>query len=190
MAEILRLAPRYLKQDRNGYALLMAIQAADDYMRGKIDEAMETLSDVDKMPEWRLDERAWEMNLQWYDYQADVETKRSQIRGARDYFDRLGTPYAVERAIADVWGEGKVEEWFEDSAEPYHFSVYTSNTGALQENRKKFLALLDKVKNVRSVLDNIIYYGQTGTADAYAMAAHTGLAVSVQATAYNSEEAI
>ena len=190
MSDAMRLAPKYLLADRNGYALIRAIAAADDYMTERITSAMQTLYDVEKMPEWRLDERAWEMNLEWYDYTADVESKRDQIRGARDYFDRLGTPYAVERAIADVWGEGKVEEWFEDSAEPYHFSVYTSNTGALQENRKKFLALLDKVKNVRSVLDNIIYYGQTGTADAYAMAAHTGLAVSVQATAYNSEEAI
>lgn len=187
MSDALRAAPKFLKSDRNGYALLAAIAAADDYVTEKLQEAVDTLNDVEKMPEWRLDERAWEMNLNWYDYQADVEVKRSQIRGARDYFDRLGTPYAVEQAIADVWGEGKVEEWFEGGAEPYHFTVYTSNTGALIENRRKFLKLLERVKNVRSVLDNIVYYGQAGEAQAFLAAAFVGAEIQAGATAYQKE---
>ncbi len=187
MSDVKRLAPKYLLADRNGYALIAAIAAADDYMTGKIDAAMEALYDVEKMPEWRLDERAWEMNLEWYDYTADVESKRDQIRGARDYFDRLGTPYAVERAIADVWGEGRVEEWFDSGAQPYHFSVYTSNTGALAANRKKFLKILNEVKNVRSVLDNIVYYGVEGKANGYTMAKYLGAEINIGATAYNRE---
>lgn len=184
MSDVLQIAPKYLKNDRNGYALIKAIEAADNYLAGRTDEAINTLNNVETMPEWRLDERAWEMNLTWYDYTAGVEVKRNQIRGARDYFDRLGTPYAVEQAIADVWGEGRVEEWFEDGSEPYHFSVYTSNTGALIENRRKFMALLDRVKNVRSVLDSIIYYGQGGQAQAYTAAAFVSAEIQASATAY------
>ena len=183
MSDALKLAPAFLRKDRNGFAILKAIEAADDWMQERIQAATDALFDVEKMPEARLDERAWEMNLTWYDYGADVESKRDQIRGARNYFDRLGTPYAVERAIEDVFGQGRVEEWFENSAEPYHFSVYTSNTGAMMENRKKFLKIMERVKNVRSVLDNIVYYGLEGEAQAYASAAFMAASIRAGATA-------
>ncbi|MBQ8507227.1 MAG: phage tail protein [Clostridia bacterium] len=162
--EIERLVPRFLLQDKNGYALAKAMEALA--LRGMeiMDEAVAIHSDVEKMPEWRLDEMAQMLNASWYDYAADTETKRAVIRGAKEYYDRLGTPYAIERAISDVYGAGRIEEWFDYGGEPYHFRVFTTNVSALKENRAKFLRLMDIVKNVRSVLDNIYYSGEEGTA--------------------------
>lgn len=167
--------PRFLIQDRDGYALAKAMEGILKLGMTWIQAGVEMIDDVDKMPEWRLDERAWELNALWYDYKADVETKRAVIRGAQAYFNRLGTPYAVERAINDVYGAGRIEEWFEYQGDPFHFRVYTSNASALEENREKFLKLLEVVKNTRSTLDNIYYIGAEGMAVSNAGAVMMGM---------------
>lgn len=168
-------APRFLIRDRDGYALAKAMEGILKLGLSWILAGVEMIDDVEKMPEWRLDERAWELNALWYDYRADIETKRAVIRGAQEYFNRLGTPYAVERAINDVYGVGRIEEWFEYDGEPFHFRVYTSNASALQENREKFMKLMEIVKNTRSTLDNIFYIGAEGSAAGNIGAVMTGM---------------
>ena len=64
--------PRFILNDTNGYAMAKAIEAALKYFLAKCQEGLDTLQDVDKMPEWRLDECAWESNC-LYDYNADVD---------------------------------------------------------------------------------------------------------------------
>lgn len=154
------LVPHFLLADKNGYALAKAIEAALNYYVKAVKQGLEIIDDVERMPEWRLDEMAWELGATWYDYTADIETKRAVISGAEEYYNRLGTPSAVERIINDVYGEGTVEEWFEYGGEPYHYQVNTTNNSAIFENRAKFLELLELTANVRSVLDNIYYYGK------------------------------
>lgn len=165
--EIERMVPKFLLRDKNGYALAKAIEAGLKYYCDAVKKGASIIEDVDSMPEWRLDEMAWELGAEWYDYGADIERKRAQIAGAEEYYNRLGTPSAVQRIINDVYGEGTIEEWFNYDGQPYHFSVNTTNDSAIMENRAKFLALLDQVANVRSVLDNVYYYGSKD-ANAYA----------------------
>ena len=162
--DIERLVPAFLLRDRNGYALAKAIEAGLQIAAGCIEEGLKVLHDPYSMPEWRLDELAWEWNGLWYDYEADIESKRAQILAAQAFSERLGTPQAVQEMIAAVYGAGWLEEWWEYGGEPYHFAIYTTNQSALLENRAKFLKLLGMVKNVRSVLDNIYYCGAKGTA--------------------------
>lgn len=175
--------PRFLIRDRDGYALAKAMEGILKLAFSWIEAGVAMIDDVDRMPEWRLDERAWELNAQWYDYSADIETKRAVIRGAQEYFNRLGTPYAVERAIRDVYGTGNVVEWFEYGGEPFTFRVYTANTAALNEKRAKFMKLLEIVKNTRSELENIYYGGENGTAAVHAATAIVGMSGYAQARA-------
>lgn len=156
------LTPHFILQDRNGYALAKAIEAGLKYFLERVGDGLAIIDDISKMPEWRLDEMAWELGATWYDYGADIETKRTVISGAEEFYNRLGTAEAVQRIINDVYGEGTVQEWFEYDVpgEPYHYSVSTTNNSAIFENRAKFLALLEQVANVRSVLDNVYYYGR------------------------------
>ena len=166
--QVERLVPRFFLTDRNGYAFIKALEYLYERIDAIIDSGLAQLWDVQSMEEWRLDEMAWEMNVTWYDYRADIETKRAVIAGAGAYRDRIGTPYAVEQAITDVFGTGKVEEWFEYGGEPGYFRVLTTNVSALNENREKFVKLLEKVKNCRSLLENIYYFGSGSTAGAHA----------------------
>lgn len=168
--ELMRMVPAFLLDDANGYAMAKMIEYAMEYMKKVCDRGLEIVFDIDRMPEWRLDEMAWEYDVTWYDYDADIDSKRAQIKAAQAFFDKMGTPRAVEEALAAVYGAGWLEEWWQYGGEPYHFAVYTTNQSALVENRAKFMKLLGMVQNVRSVLDNIYYCGedasvtgQTGT---------------------------
>lgn len=157
-----QLFPRFILADKNGYALAKAIEKALHIMCDVIKTGVEIEKNVEKMPEWRLDEMAWELNALWYDYSESLEVKRQQIAGAMTFYDRLGTPYAVLSAVKAVYGDGMLSEWFEYGGDPYHFKVFTTNSTALTENKSKFLALLSAVKSLRSVLDSVTYYGAEG----------------------------
>jgi len=168
------LFPAFLLADKNGYAMARGIMRGLEMAGKAIKNGLDTVLDVDKMPEWRLDQVAHEYAADWYDHGADVETKRAQVKGALDFYNRLGTRYAVERAIEAVYGAGRVEEWFEYGGEPGYFRVYAGDISALEEKREKFMALLRTVKNARSVLENVYYYGSAAQAGFFTAAAVTG----------------
>ena len=170
-----KLIPRFIVKDRSGYALAKAIEVALKYVDSVVNAGLEVLQNTDTMPEWRLDELAWEYGASWYDYDADVETKRSQIEGVQAFYDRLGTPYAVISALNAVYGNGEIEEWPAYSGTAFHYRVYVTDESAAQEYREKLMKLLAIVQNVRSVLDDIIYYGAQGKATEYIMTAVSGI---------------
>ncbi len=178
-----KLVPKFLLRDKNGYALAKAIEAGLKDACEIVNKGVETRLNIDEAPEWRLDELAWEYGADWYDYDADVETKRSQIAGVRAFYNRLGTPYAVLNALKAVYGDGFVEEWSEYGGEPYHYRIYVTDEQAATEYRERVTKLLDIVANVRSVLDGISYYGAKGSADYYIMTAAAGVEGSATATA-------
>ena len=108
-----QLFPRFILADKNGYALAKAIEKALHIMCDVIKTGVEIEKNVERMPEWRLDEMAWELNALWYDYSESLDVKRQQIAGAMTFYDRLGTPYAVLSAVKAVYGDGMLSEWFE-----------------------------------------------------------------------------
>ncbi len=73
------LFPRFLLEDRNGRAMAEAIRAALALLCSTARQGLSTVTDVKSMPEWRLDEMAWELAAAWYDYDAELSTKRAQI---------------------------------------------------------------------------------------------------------------
>ncbi len=173
--DIRNFVPRFIMQDVNGAALARALEKGLEKMTEIVSDGVQTVLNIETMPAWRLDELAWEYNITWYDYDAAIEHKREQINGAMDYYTRLGTAAAVRRAISDVYGAGNIEEWFQYGGAPYHFRVYTTNVTVLQENRERFLHLLNQVKNARSVLENVIYNGASSAARIYAAAKCVGM---------------
>lgn len=157
MAEVIRLgilAPRVLRQDRNGRAFLAALDGWIEQLEAELPlELMR--QDVDSMPEWLLDEMAWERFVTWYDDTADLETKRGLIRDSRLVHARMGTPWAVQQVVVQYFGDGRVLEWYEYGGEPYHFSVGVENLGATQAQSERLRYVIDRVKNVRSVFDGV-----------------------------------
>lgn len=172
---IKRLLPAFIMADKNGYALACAIEAAMNYVAEKCREGLNILIDYDSMPEWRLDELAWEYNVTWYDSTATLEEKRQTIKDARDIYARLGTPEAVLVAFNGVYGAGQVQEWWEYDGEPGHFRIFTVSESVMTEDYARFVRIVNAAKNVRSVLDGIYYRGGKGEAGLWALTGSAGI---------------
>ena len=157
--DVREAVPKFLLRDKNGYAIAMAIQAGMEYMLGRVDAGLAILHDVDEMPEWRLDEVAWETNC-LYDYTAGIEAKREWIRNAWKNSLLHGTPAGVMQYIQPFFPEAKMEEWDEYGGEPYHFKIDLGEEWS-PESELVLVNAIDKGKNVRSVLDEV----STGTSE-------------------------
>lgn len=151
--DITRWVPRFLLNDKNGYALAKAIEAALQMMNDIIDDGVNIVIDYETMPEWRLDELAWETNC-LYDYHADVETKRKWIVNAIPYYRLYGTPQAIYKYIGSYFDAIDVEENWIYNGNPYHFRVMVDGVWN-PANEAWARKAIDKAKNVRSVLDSL-----------------------------------
>lgn len=143
--------PAFLLRDRNGYALAKAIEAGLSYMERVIEKGLACVMDCDTMPEWRLDEMAWETNC-LYDYNADVEKKRKWIKDALPQYRLYGTPEGIYRYVRGYFDDIILEEWWEYGGEPYHFRI-TVDGNWTPEDEAWVRKAVGIVKNVRSVLD-------------------------------------
>jgi hypothetical protein len=105
-------------------------------------------------------------HVDWYDYSYPIEVKRRTIRDSIQVHRRLGTKYAVEKALGAVYPGTKVEEWFEYGGDPYKFRVVIGATEAgITAGHQA--AVLDRVrfyKNLRSHLEAISYQIEKRTA--------------------------
>lgn len=167
--EIARNLPAFLRADPDSQAVAAAEQAGIDWLLSAIAQADAMLTDPWAMPEWRLDEVAWENNIAWYDHAADVAVKRNLVASAQRYFSVLGTRAAIRQACEDYFGDATMEEWYQYGGEPYHFRVTSANSAAAAENGEKLKSIVAMVKNARSVFDGI-YVVVTAEVGVYAAA--------------------
>ncbi len=146
-----RYVPEFILADKNGYALAKAIETGMQLAIGIIDEGVKCIYDYDSMPEWRLDELAWETNC-LYDYHADVETKRNWIRNAIPLYRLFGTQAAIYNYVGSYFDSIEVEEGWQYEGNPFHFRV-TVDGEWTPENEVWARKAIEQAKNVRSVLD-------------------------------------
>ena len=166
--DIRTLFPRFLLADRNGYAMAKALEAGLKMFLDVVQTGLDTLNDVDRMPEWRLDEMAWETQC-LYDYDAGIEQKREWIRNAMPYYRLYGTPQGIQEYLNGFFENAKLEEAAEYGGDAFHFRVTIPGTMGGEEVEEAERACLT-IKNVRSVLDDIDYVLE-GTATVHAGAA-------------------
>lgn len=148
-----RKIPRFILQDKNGFAIAKAIETGMQMMNDAIQQGVDCVIDYDKMPEWRLDELAWETNC-LYDYNADIESKRRWIKDAIPLYRLYGTPQAVYNYLEGFWDQVELEEHWQYSGDPFHFRVTVSGEWN-NDNEAWLRRAIAASKNVRSVLDDI-----------------------------------
>lgn len=153
--QIEELAPKFLLADRNGYALAKAIEKGLTAMCAVVQNGLDTVLDTNKMPEWRLDEMAWELGI-LYDYGAALEEKRRWIREATPMFAAYGTPQAIYDYLLGVFEMVVVQESWEYGAAPFTFRVLVSGEYTAA-NEAWALKAIQQTKNARSVLDMMVF---------------------------------
>lgn len=114
---------------------------------------------IDELDEIMLDILAYDLHVDWYDYKYAIEAKRATIKDSVKIHRRLGTKYAVETALGNVFPGTKIAEWFEYGGSPYMFKVIidVTQTGVTPERQAEVLARVKYYKNLRSHLDTISY---------------------------------
>ena len=149
--EIKRFVPKFIMRDKNGYAVAKALEAGLQMMNDIIAQGVELITDVDTMPEWRLDELAWEYNI-LYDYTQDVNVKREWIREAINASSIYGTPEGLKQYLESAFTSVTISEWSGYSGTPYHFRVTAVGDTSKQTWAEEEI---EKAKNLRSVCDGL-----------------------------------
>lgn len=184
--DIIQLIPAFLRNDRNGYAMAKAIEAGMRYFCRVVAESTDGAINVDAMPQWRMDEAAWAMNIEWWDRDYTTEEKRNTLKESGNVYRSLGTKTAVEKAISSIFEGTRVSEWWEYGGEPYHFRLLLDSTyeNVDAEKHRKVLGRIECFKNLRSVLDDVEYYDLGGSAAAYTGTVFVGAEITDGATAF------
>ena len=173
------LLPGVLAQDE-GMRQLAEVTAKDIDGMIELANMANIFSRIQELDEEMLDLLAEMLNVDWYETDADVETKRTQIESSWYVHRKRGTKAAVVQAFKDVWQESSVSEWWEYGGQPYHFRV--SIAGELTpENIERCTRILEKVKNARSMLDAVEYMAEKADVHLYTAALVSCTAISTTA---------
>ena len=120
-------------------------------------EAVPFYACLEAAPEPVLDCMAAELRTPAYSDVFPPEVKRALIRNSLPAYAKMGTPEAVDRTLASIFGAGHIEEWFDYGGEPHHFrAVIRMRAGVTQESLEEFRRILTGVKRLSSWLDGII----------------------------------
>lgn len=122
---------------------------------------------IDELPEELLDILAYDLHVDWYDYGYTLETKRNVLKSSVGIHKKMGTKYAVEKALSAVYRTAAVEEWFDYGGKPYHFKVTVDigDMGLSEETTRQIEEKMWFYKNLRSHCDGIFYAISTKRAD-------------------------
>lgn len=154
-AQITDILPEYLKSSDEVKALSYAVSCA---MKRAIDHSrnISVYAVIDDLPENILDLLALELNTQYYEDSFSVHLKRNLIKNTLKWYQHTGTPAAVEEAVAAVFGNGTIEEWFDYGGEPYHFKINTSAMNTTDDMIQRITKAITSVQNVRSYLEEVV----------------------------------
>ena len=106
--EFIRLLPQFMRDDDAVKGLAAGIDAIVPGLAASI-RKLTTWDHIDELSESELDDLAWELNISWYDADANIAIKREVIKTSDQIYARLGTKWAVENVINTYFGDGYLE---------------------------------------------------------------------------------
>ena len=154
--------PRPLKHDPKMRAIAEAVTKEALTVSGEIENVL-IYSRIDELPEELIDILAYDMHVDWYDYSYPLKVKRDILKGSVRVHKKMGTKYAVEKALGALYPQSEVEEWYQYEGQPHHFHIVCDVT----ENRvtASFQDIINAVmmyKRLSSHLDEVVYQAGVG----------------------------
>lgn len=113
---------------------------------------------IDELQEDVLDVLAYDLHVDWYDYEYPIEAKRGVIKDSVRVHKRLGTVFAVRTALGSVYPESEIEEWFDYGGEHHRFRVVLDVTHSRAP--ADYVAIKKAVlfyKRLSAQMENMIY---------------------------------
>ena len=156
--ELKRIVPQSIGSDENVKAICDAIDVKLRELSMATTSVL-ILPRLNELPEEIVDELAWQYHVDFYDYSASIEKKRSLVRQAIAWHKRKGTPAAVEEVCSAAFKTAKVFENWEYGGEPYHFQVRLIEEGIPNQTViDNLVRAVNDTKNTRSWLDGLSFY--------------------------------
>ncbi len=155
---MLRALPDVLRNDKSMRAIVEGLAAVLEKCAEDTDRLL-IYPDIGRLPEGLLDILAYDFKVDWWDHGYTLESKRRTLRDSWAVHRRLGTRWAVKTAIAAIYTDVQISEWFEYGGKPYHFrlTIGDANRQITPERHIKLLQLTEYYKNLRSRPDIIEY---------------------------------
>lgn len=162
-----------MKNDKTTQAMCAALNPQLQNIANEIDKC-KLLSRVDELPEEILDQLAYELHIDWYDINAQIDAKRRIVKNSDKVHMFLGTAFAIEQVVQDYFGDGTVEDWYEYSGNPPYFRIVTTNPSITSDEADRFAMAIEKVKRGTSRLEAIVLTMAGDLASNFCFIVHTG----------------
>lgn len=152
-----KIFPTALQHDPKMIALAKGLAAEALNVSGHLNDVL-IYSRFDELPEDLVDILAYDMHVDWYDYDLPLKVKRDMVKNSVKVHRRMGTKYAVETALGSLWPESEVEEWFNYGGEPHHFRVVCDVTeNYITVSFKRLVQAIKMYKRLSSHLESVVY---------------------------------
>lgn len=129
---------------------------------------------------------AWAYSVDEWDSNWSEAQKRQIIQASLDVHRHKGTIGAVKEALAALFYDARIQEWFNQLPEgnPYTFKVLlgTDQVGISQQAVQALFSVIERTKNLRSHLDEVRIIAKTTAGPQ--VAAVTGLGSDIRVTNY------
>lgn len=176
-AKLIDLIPPNLRTDPD---LIAACEMEDKsfFALANLSEKVLILPNIDNLDEAVLDHLSWQLNVDFYEADLLLETKRGLIKNAINFHMSKGTAGAVEDMLSVVFDTSLIEEWFDYGGDPFMFKIKTTDT-VDQDKYDKFKKVVNTVKNSRSHLESFIIERQEELSLSAAVVIHTARKITI-----------
>ncbi|MCI9418371.1 MAG: phage tail protein I [Eubacterium sp.] len=149
--------PKALKQDARMRAIAEAVTKEALAVSGEMENVL-IYSRIDELPEALIDILAYDMHIDWYDYSYPLNVKRDILKNGVKVHKKMGTKYAVEKALGALYPQSEVEEWNQYNGKPHHFRIVCDVT----ENRvtasfQEIVNAVNMYKRLSSHMEEVVY---------------------------------
>ncbi|MEW9106335.1 phage tail protein I [Paenibacillus sp.] len=176
---LIDLIPPNFHEDENVRAAAAAIDAEFQQVT-EIMPVLAILHNIDKLDGQWVDELAYQYHVDFYNPTLPIEQKRELVKNSLAWHKRKGTPSAVAELITTIFGDGRIEEWYQYGGKPGHFQVITNNPEVTQERAQEFYRAIDSVKRLSAKLEKVILGQSEDIPLYYAGVLHMGEKMTVE----------
>lgn len=151
--------PPALKKDEKMVALGRLIA---DELHQTVEQTKKNIiyANINELSETWLDVLAYDLHVDWYDYDYPIEAKRAIIRDSVRVHQKLGTKAAVEMALGGIHPKSEIEEWFDYGGKPYRFRIVLDTTESrVAADYDEIIKTVDIYKRLTAHLDGLYYQG-------------------------------
>lgn len=149
--------PPALKKDKSMCALGQLI-AEELHITAHETKKNIIYANIEELSETWLDVLAYDLHVDWYDYDYPIEAKRAIIKDSIRVHQKLGTTGATERALGGLHPQSEIEEWYDYNGKPFHFRIVLDTTNSrVAVDYDEIVSTVDIYKRLTAHLDGLYY---------------------------------